>query len=44
VEIDLHVLRPLVLNRVGGEVHRTDVVAVDKRAPGEECGARREAA
>jgi hypothetical protein len=38
VEVDLHVLRPLVLNGVGGEVHRTDVVAVDKR------GARQEAA
>jgi hypothetical protein len=25
----------LVLNRVGGEVHRTDVVVVDQRAPGE---------
>jgi len=34
-EIDLHMLGPLVLNRVGGEVHRTDVVAVDQRAPGE---------
>ena len=28
-------LGPLVLHRVGGEVHRTDVVAVDQRAPGE---------
>ena len=28
-------LGPLVLNRVGGEVHRTDVVAVDQYAPGE---------
>jgi len=28
-------LGPLVLNRVGGEVHRTDVVAVDESAPGE---------
>jgi len=28
-------LGPLVLNRVGGEVHRTDVVAVDQHASGE---------
>jgi hypothetical protein len=35
VEVDLHVLRPLVLNGVGGEVHRTDVVTVDQRALGE---------
>jgi len=28
-------LGPLVLDQVGGEVHRTDVVAVDQRAPGE---------
>ena len=28
-------LGPLVLNRVGGEVHRTDVVAVDQCAPAE---------
>ena len=26
---------PLVLHRVGGEVHRTDVVVVDQRAPEE---------
>jgi len=25
----------LVLHRVGGEVHRTDVVTVDQRAPGD---------
>nr|TKV94506.1 hypothetical protein SEVIR_9G299800v2 [Setaria viridis] len=35
VKVDLHMFGPLVLNRVGGEVHRTDVVAVDKSAPGE---------
>ena len=35
VEVNLHVLRPLVLNRVGGEVHRANVVAVDKSALGE---------
>jgi hypothetical protein len=28
-------LGPLVLHRVGGEVDRADVVAVDQRAPGE---------
>jgi len=28
-------LGPLVLHRVGGEVHRTDVVAIDQRAPRE---------
>jgi len=28
-------LGPLVLDQVGGEVHRTDVVTVDQRAPGE---------
>jgi len=28
-------LGPLVLYWVGGEVHRTDVVAVDQHAPGE---------
>ena len=34
VQVDLHMLRPLVLNRVGGEVHGADVVAVDERALG----------
>ena len=33
VQIDLHMLRPLVLDGVGGEIH--GVVAVDERAPGE---------
>jgi len=33
VQVDLHVLGPLVLNRVGGEVHYADVVTVDERAP-----------
>jgi hypothetical protein len=28
-------LRPLVLHGLGGEVDRTDIVAVDERAPGE---------
>jgi hypothetical protein len=35
VQINLHMLRPLMLNRVGGEVHGADVVAVDERALGE---------
>ena len=35
VQVNLHILRPLVLNRVGGEVHGADVVAVDERALGE---------
>ena len=32
VYVDLHVLRPLMLDGVGGEVHSADVVAVDERA------------
>jgi len=35
VQVDLHMLRPLMLNGVGGEIHGVDVVAVDKRALGE---------
>jgi hypothetical protein len=35
VQVNLHMLRPLMLNRVGGEVHGADVVVVDKRALGE---------
>ena len=35
MQIDLHMLGLLVLDRVGGEVHRTDVVAVDQCALGE---------
>ena len=35
VEVDLHVLRPLMLDGVGGEIHSADVVAVDERALGE---------
>ena len=35
VQVDLHVLRPLMLNGVGGEVHNAEVVAVDERALGE---------
>lgn len=35
VDIDLNVLGPTVLNRVGGHVHRTDVVIVDYGRRGE---------
>jgi hypothetical protein len=35
VQANLHMLRPLMLNRVGGEVHDADVVVVDERALGE---------
>jgi hypothetical protein len=35
MEVNLHMFRPLMLNRVGGEVHNTDVVAIDERAPGD---------
>ena len=35
VQVDLHMLRPLMLNGVGGEVHSADVVIVDERALGE---------
>ena len=35
VQVNLHVLRPLMLNGVGGEVHNVDVVAVDECALGE---------
>ena len=30
VQVDLHVLRSLMLHDIGGEVDRTDVVAVDE--------------
>lgn len=33
VKIDLDVLRPLMLNRVGGEVRSRDAVAVDDGGP-----------
>jgi hypothetical protein len=33
MQVNLHMLRPLMLNRVG-EVHSADVVAVDERALG----------
>jgi hypothetical protein len=32
MQFNLHMLRPLMLNRVGGEVHGANVVAVDERA------------
>ena len=35
VQVDLHMLRPLMLNGVGGEIHGADVVTVDERALGE---------
>ena len=35
VQVDLHMLRPLMLNGVGGEIHGADVVAVDEHALGE---------
>ncbi|KAG2582119.1 hypothetical protein PVAP13_6KG087300 [Panicum virgatum] len=35
VQVDLHMLRPLMLNGVGGEIHGAGVVAVDERALGE---------
>ena len=34
VQVDLHMFRPLMLDRVGGEIHSADVVAVDERALG----------
>ena len=35
VQVDLHMLRSLMLDGVGGEVHGADVVVVDERALGE---------
>jgi hypothetical protein len=37
VQVNLHMLRPLMLNRVGEEVHGADVVAVDKCALDDRC-------
>jgi hypothetical protein len=34
MQVNLHMLRPLMLNRVG-EVHNGDIVAVDEHALGE---------
>jgi hypothetical protein len=33
MKINLHMLRALMLNGVGGEIHGADVVAVDESAP-----------
>jgi hypothetical protein len=33
IKINLHILGALILNGVGGEVHGTNIVAVDKCAP-----------
>ena len=35
VQVNLHMLRPLMLDGVSGEIHGADVVAVDERALGE---------
>ena len=37
VQVDLHMLRPLMLNGIGGEIHDAGVVAVDERALGEQA-------
>jgi hypothetical protein len=36
IQVNFHMLHPLMLNRVGGEVHGADVVAADERAPGKQ--------
>jgi hypothetical protein len=33
MKINLHILGVLMLNMVGGEIHESDIVAVDKCAP-----------
>ena len=35
VQVNLHMLRPLTLDGVGGEIHDADVVTVDEHALGE---------
>ena len=35
VQVDLHMLRLLMLNGVGGVIHGAEVVALDERALGE---------
>ena len=35
VQVDLHMLRPLMLDGVSGEIHGADVVAANERALGE---------
>jgi hypothetical protein len=37
VLVNLHMLRPLMLNRVGGEVHDANIVALDEHALGEQA-------
>ena len=32
MQVDLHMLRPMMLDGIGGEIHGADVVAVDGRA------------
>jgi microcompartment protein CcmK/EutM len=36
MQVNLHMLRLLMLNRVGGEVHGNNVVAIDKCGLGEQ--------
>ena len=40
VQVDLHMLRPLMLDGVSGEIHGADVVAANERALGRAVGAR----
>jgi hypothetical protein len=40
VQVDLHVLRALMLHGIGGEVDCADVVAADEGGAGGDCGAR----
>jgi len=35
VDVELNVLRPLVMDRVGSEVHRGDSITVDERRLGD---------
>ena len=35
VDVELNVLRPSVMDRVGSEVHRGDVITVDERRLGD---------
>ena len=35
VNVELNMLRPSVMNRVGSEVHRGDVITVDERRLGD---------
>ena len=40
VQVDLHILRPLMLDGVGEEIHGADVVAVDERCRGVQTHSR----